>query len=91
MVFIVIILMMSLLFSVGNNNEGLSVDIFGHLGGFLTGAFFGMVIMVWLRGQQAHVRMSYEKKVQMFGIASASIFFVLCFILFYTVKHPPFY
>ena len=48
--FIVFILVFSLLFSysssIGINGTYTNVDIFGHIGGFLTGLFFGMIIMV---------------------------------------------
>lgn len=49
-VFIVFFLVFSILFSyssdisVGNDSTN-NVDIYGHIGGFLTGTFFGMIIM----------------------------------------------
>jgi tetrahydromethanopterin S-methyltransferase subunit E len=63
-----------------------NVDIYGHIGGFLTGLFFGMIIMVQFRGSVARQRGSYEKKVVIIGIIMLLILLILDFSLFYTVS-----
>ncbi|CDW77937.1 rhomboid family [Stylonychia lemnae] len=61
-----------------------TVDVFGHLGGFISGFFFGSLIMIHMRGQEARQRNSYEKICQMIGGAGVVIFFIICFSVFYT-------
>ena len=64
------------------------VDIFGHLGGFISGLFFGLIVMVRFRADHANRNGSYEKKVGYVGIFTSVVFFTLCFSLFYTVRDP---
>jgi len=57
-VMIVFMLLFSLLFSLGVNTDSIAgqvqgVDVYGHIGGFLTGLFVGCIIMVKLRGPVA--------------------------------------
>eukprot|EP00347_Sterkiella_histriomuscorum_P024243 403331813 len=87
-IFVIFLFLFSLLMAFSSQEN--TVDVFGHLGGFLSGFFFGTIVMIHMRGQEARVRMSYEKICQIVGIVGVSIFFVLCFSLFYTVVHPRF-
>jgi membrane associated rhomboid family serine protease len=49
--FLVFILLFSFLFSFGASTGSVAAtDVYGHLGGLLTGTFFAMIIMVKLRG-----------------------------------------
>jgi len=71
------------------SSAGTSVDFYGHIGGWLTGLFLGMVVMIRLRGQMAEMAGAYEKKVKYVGLGLFAFFFVLCFTLLFTVRNPP--
>ena len=56
------------------------VDNYGHLGGLITGAFAGMIMVTPMGGPAG----PYEKKVKVAGIVLTSIFFATFFALFFT-------
>ena len=73
-------------FSSGNIVKGFStVDVFGHLGGFLSGFFIATFLMVHFRGSEANRRGSYEGKCKLIGLGGLLFFFILNFTLFFTV------
>ena len=84
---IVFILMIMLLISAGSKIAigFYSGDIFGNLGGFLIGLFFGMAMVPAVR-QQARYAGSYEKLVTKVGLGLSFFFYALMFTLTYTVK-----
>lgn len=84
---LIVMVIFIVLFSVlmAFSNSGNTVDTYGHLGGFISGFFVGIVVMVRFRGQEAAARGSYEKKVQIVGVIMTFIFYVLLTTLFFTV------
>ena len=62
-----------------------TVDVYGHLGGLISGFFVASAAMVFFRGSEANRRGSYERTCKYIGFGGAGLFFVLCFTLFYTV------
>ena len=74
----------------GNDNESLNyinsannqVNNWAHLGGGLTGLFFGMALISPVQ------RGSYERKVKMIGTSFGTISLLAGFIVFYLVIHP---
>jgi len=90
LIMIIFILIFGLLFALGVNlaDDSVSgVDVYGHLGGFITGVSLGMVIMVHLRGDIAKMRGSFEKRVQIIGAALLFLYLVVDVpILWTTIK-----
>lgn len=62
-----------------------TVDVFGHLGGLISGFFIATFLMVHFRGSEANRRGSYENKCKLIGLGGVIFFFILNFTLFYTV------
>ena len=71
--------------SVGSNDG--SVDVYGHLGGLITGFFFACIVMLRFRGAEAMRAGSYESKVKVVGMAGTIVSFVLFFTLFFALKN----
>lgn len=86
---VIFVLFFSIIMSFSSNNliKGFAtVDVFGHLGGLITGFFIASYLMVHFRGSEAARSGSYEKKCKLVGFAGLLFFFVLDFTLFYTVS-----
>jgi membrane associated rhomboid family serine protease len=82
------VLFFSILMSFSSDNivSGFaSVDVYGHLGGLISGFFIASYLMVHFRGSEAARRGSYEGKTKLIGLGGALFFFVLNFTLFFTV------
>lgn len=62
-----------------------SVDVYGHLGGLLSGFFIASYLMVHFRGSEAGRRGSYESKCKLVGLGGILFFFLLNTTLFFTV------
>jgi hypothetical protein len=62
-----------------------TVDVYGHLGGLISGFFVAAAAMVFFRGSEANRPGSYERLCKYIGFGGAAFFFILCFTLFYTV------
>jgi rhomboid protease GluP len=82
---VVFVLLFSLMMSVGSNDG--SVDVYGHLGGLITGFFFACIVMLRFRGAEAMRAGSYESKVKVVGMAGTIVSFVLFFTLFFALKN----
>lgn len=82
---VVFVLLFSLMMSVGGNDG--SVDVYGHLGGLITGFFFACIVMLRFRGAEAMRAGSYESKVKVVGMAGTIVSFVLFFTLFFALKN----
>lgn len=85
---IIFILLFSILMSFSSNDIATgyaTVDVFGHIGGLLSGFFIATYVMVHFRGSEAARRGSYENKAKLVGLGGLAFFFILCFTLFYTV------
>ena len=83
---VVFILMFSLLNSLQSDDSLSVVDLYGHLGGLITGFFFACIVMPQFRGAEAHLRGSYESKVRYLGIGGSAFSFILFFTLFFALK-----
>mmetsp|Transcript_25194 Transcript_25194/g.18991 ORF Transcript_25194/g.18991 Transcript_25194/m.18991 type:complete len:265 (-) Transcript_25194:29-823(-) len=90
-IMIVFILVFGLLFALGVNLDTdtvQGVDVYGHLGGFLTGTFVGMYVMVHLRGDIAKRPGSFERRCQIIGVALLFVYLAVCVpVLYTTIKH----
>lgn len=62
-----------------------TVDVYGHIGGLLSGFFIACYLMVHFRGSEASRGNSYEKICKLVGLGGVCFFFILNFTLFYTV------
>jgi len=81
MVIIIISLMVVVSFLV---SIGQDVDLLGHIGGLFTGFFMLIILSAPIRGTIT----PYEKKWKIGASAFLGLFFLLGFILFYTVRDP---
>jgi len=82
--FVTLIIVLNIL--IGTSSDGISyVDNYGHFGGLITGITISMFTVKAMNGRYQ----SYEKKVEWVGRIATAIYFVLCFTLFYTIRHPP--
>jgi membrane associated rhomboid family serine protease len=89
---VVFVLLFSLLLSVNSSDPTdilsyASVDIYGHLGGLITGFFFACIVMSRFRGAEAFRAGSYENKVKIFGMGGSAFCFILFFTLFFALKN----
>ena len=85
---VILVLFFSILMSFSSNNivTGFAtVDVYGHLGGLMSGFFIATYVMVHFRGSEAARRGSYETKCKYVGLGGLAFFFILNFTLFYTV------
>lgn len=57
-------------------------DGYGHLGGFLTGILIGLCI------PEPIETTNYTKGARIVGLVLSGVFFLLCWVLFYTTKGP---
>ena len=72
---IFVILMMSLSTFYSNN-----VDYIGHFGGFLVGFMIGLALIEPVKFEK------YERNVKIMGICGSIVFYLVCFITFYTLN-----
>jgi len=91
---VVFVLLFSLLLSLNSGDpkdimSSSSVDIFGHLGGLITGFFFACIVMTRFRGAEALRAGSYETKVKYVGMGGSAFCFILFFTLFFALKNNP--
>lgn len=83
-----LVLFMSIIMSFSSDNiftNFSTVDVYGHLGGLISGFFFASYMMVHFRGSEANRRGSYENKCKLVGLGGTVFFFILITTLFFTV------
>ena len=83
MLLIMVILMILLNFMMSFQDSN-TIDVYGHLGGTITGLIWGMAFFPRHRTPGAI-------KMRTAGLAMTALFFGLGFILFYTVHQVPAY
>ena len=89
---VVFVLLFSLLLSLNSGDPTdilsyASVDIYGHLGGLITGFFIACILMTRFRGAEALRAGSYESKVKILGMGGTAFCFLLFFTLFFALKN----
>lgn len=83
--FVAIIVILNVLIGTGSGDGISYVDNYGHLGGLITGTTISMFVVKAMGGRYQ----DYEKKVELYGKILTAVYFLLGFILFYTVRNPP--
>ena len=73
-----IIILMILLMGFANS----TIDNFGHFGGFLVGFLSSFALLTPMEGA------GVEERLKKFNVCLLILYFVIGFILFYTVRHP---
>lgn len=63
------------------------MDVYGHVGGFISGFFIASFLMVGFRGAEALRSGSYETKCKYIGAGGLAFFFILDSTLFATVSN----
>jgi hypothetical protein len=64
-----------------------SIDSYGHLGGLIVGVLSGLFLFPVIPGQDDSNR-SCQDKGRKVGQIGCIIFFVVGFVLFYTIRNP---
>ncbi len=90
-IFVVFLFLINMLFGLGLTGDS-HIDVFGHLGGFIIGFFFGCCVMVNLPNPSTGqvVVTPLAKKLKKIGSLVTLAFFIAGFGIFYTLRYPEF-
>jgi membrane associated rhomboid family serine protease len=79
LIFMLILMIVLNLVFVGQDNELYKVDTYGHLGGAMTGLFWGLAFF-------PRVRNSQSLNLRKIGLVLIAVFFILLTVLLFTQK-----